>query len=120
MRIMFDLEIVGGGFDGAPGLKWMGDDRHPPPDLIYVAVCRKGMHCGSSLCKRPVEHVSYWLAEEEAERPPAAQPYSKQDQEFLTRDAEGELRGRCVYAIGGLLDLRSWDARADVPDMVPA
>lgn len=113
MRIEYDLDIVGGAFDGAPHLKWLDDGRHPLPALILVGVCAKGMDCGTQACRRGAAHVSYWLPEEEGQ-PVGAQPYRKQE-EFVVRDAADELSGRGVYAVGGLLEPRNFGARARTP-----
>lgn len=101
--IDFDFDIVGGAFDGAPGMFWVDDGQHPPPDLIFVGVCAKGSHCGTAACRRHAKHVSYWLPEEDT-RPPRAQPYEKQSEHVERSENEGELTGRAVYVVGGLLD----------------
>lgn len=110
--ITYDLQIVGGGFDGAPELKWRDDGKHPPPASILVGVCSKGMDCGTVACRRTGSHVSYWLLDE-AGCPAGAQSYSKQE-EFVARD-EGELAGRVVYAVGGLLDPSNFGEAAREP-----
>lgn len=112
MDILFAIEVVGGQFDGVPGMSWVDDGEHPPPDLIFVGSCpgRGRASCGSYRCRQARKrHVSYWTAEEE--RPAAAQSYAKQDV-FVERDGEDELCGRAVYALGGLLDPRNFGAVA--------
>lgn len=116
MIVEYDFDIVGGAYDGVPELAWRDDGRTPPPELIYVGVCPRGVHCGTVRCKRAVEHVSYWTPEEQT-RPPSAQPYRKQD-EFVARDAADTLNGRAVYAVGGLLDPRNFGERARRPEVV--
>lgn len=120
--IEYEFDIVGGGFDGVAGLSWRDDGKHPPPDLIYVGRCPKGQNCGMAACRPAKVHVAFWTPDEQA-RPPAAQPYSKQ-QEFVVREEEGDaLFGRAVYALGGLLDPRNFGAVAHLPtapDVVPA
>lgn len=116
MNLTYDFQIVGGGFDGAPALAWRDDGKHPPPPAIFVGLCGKGVHCGTSKCRRGETHVSYWLPDE-AERPHGTQEYRKQT-EHVVRDGDGGLEGRAVYAIGGLLDPRNFGARAHEP--VPA
>lgn len=117
MDLRYDFDIVGGEFDGAPGLAWLDDGKHPPPDLIFVGVCASGAHCGSAACRRAVAHVSWWERDEEG-RPTKAQPYSKQE-EHVRRDEEtGALSGRAVYAVGGLLDPSNFGAAAREPIIV--
>jgi hypothetical protein len=113
MQLVYDLDIVGGEFDGAPGLKWLDDGKHPLPELIFVGVCSAGMDCGSSACRLPATHVSYWLPVE-ADRPTTSQPYRKQE-EFVVRGEDGELAGRAVYAMGGLLDPSNFGEKAREP-----
>lgn len=103
--IVFALDIVGGPFDGAPGLSWRDDGETPPPELIFVGVCVKGSHCGSSSCRRSARHVSFWTPDEE--RPTRAVSYAKEN-EFVERGEDDELSGRAVYAIGGLTHPRSF------------
>lgn len=117
MDIAYDFDIVGGEFDGAPALAWLDDGKHPPPELIFVGVCAKGQHCGTSKCKRSVVHISYWLATE-ADRPTAARSYSKQDEHVVR--VEGVLKGRAIYAVGGLLDPRNFGQAARVPELAGA
>jgi hypothetical protein len=114
MGIIYRLDIVGGEFDGSPGLAWLDDGEHPLPDAIYVGVCGRGRDCGASACSPAKAHVSYWTAEELG-RPPAVLSYAKQE-EFVEREASGELRGRGVYAVGGLLDPRNFGEAARVPE----
>jgi hypothetical protein len=117
MDIVFAIEVVGGAFDGAPGMSWYDDGEHPLPDVIYLDVCpgRGPASCGGQACRRARKrHVGYWTAEEE--RPAGAQPYSKQE-EFVIRDELADdddftLRGRAIYAVGGLLDPRNFGAVA--------
>lgn len=117
MFIVFSIEVVGGPFDGAPGMSWQDDGEHPPPDVIFVATCpgRGPATCGTGACQRARKrHVSYWTADEA--RPNGAQSYAKQE-EFVVRaqgEADDELRGRAVYAVGGLLDPRNFGALAGV------
>lgn len=112
--IRYAFEVVGGPFDGAPGLLWNDDGKHPPPELIFVGVCGKGRGCGTSKCRTNVAHVSYWLPEEE-DRPPDSTPYPKQN-EFLLRDPHTEeMSGRAVYAIGGLSDPKNFGDAAREP-----
>lgn len=112
MMLPYDFVVVGGGFDGAPALVWVDDGKHPPPPVIFVGVCAKGMHCGTSKCRRNGAHVSYWLPEEDG-IPSHVERYRKQE-EFVERDEAEEdgLRGQAVYAIGGLLDPRNFGAKA--------
>lgn len=115
--ITYDLQIVGGGFDGAPQLAWQDDGKHPPPGVILVGVCGKGVHCGTTKCRRSAAHISYWTVDEDS-IPTGVQRYSKQSEyvgQFDTGDPDGGLRGRVVYAIGGLLDPRNFGAKARVP-----
>lgn len=114
MDIVYRFDIVGGPFDGAPGMSWLDDGKNPPPESIYVGVCRKGLHCGSSSCKRGAVHVSFWMKDEDG-RPPDAMPYPKEN-EFVQTDPEsGEMRGRAVYAVGGLRDPRNFGESARQP-----
>lgn len=99
--IVYVIEIVGGAFDGAPGLSWRGDSEHPAPDVIFVGVCSKGMDCGSASCRRGVAHVSYWTPDED--RPTGAHTYAKEN-EYVSHGDDGHVAGRVVYADGGLLD----------------
>lgn len=117
--IPYDIQVAGGGFDGAPGMMWVDDGKHPPPPVIFVGVCAKGMHCGTTKCRRATAHVSYWTPDEDG-MPTAVERYRKQE-EFVKRDEQEEdgLRGRAVYAIGGLLDPRNFGEKAKTP-MVPA
>lgn len=112
-EIEFEMDIVGGGFDGTPGLRWLDDGRHPPPPAILVGACTKGMCCGTEACRPTLAHVSYWTPDE-ATVPPGAVSYRKQD-EFIERDDAGAPKGRAVYAIGGLMDPRNFGASARVP-----
>lgn len=108
MDLIFDFDIVGGPFDGAPGMKWLDDGEHPLPELIHVGICGKGAHCGSSACRRSARHVTYWTPDEE-ERPLGCVGYAKEN-EFVQRGEDDALTGRAVYAIGGLTDPRSFTA----------
>lgn len=114
MDILYRFEVVGGPFDGAPHLAWVGDDEHPPPETIIVGVCGVGVHCGTSKCRRAAPHVSWWeVGDPET---PATQTARYRRQEVaLLRDYDGELSGRAVYAIGGLMDPRNFGERARVP-----
>lgn len=122
MSIYYSLRIVGGPFDGVPGMAWVDDGRHPLPDGLLVGVCPVGVHCGTSLCRPREEHVSYWLPDEEGQ-PPRLTYYEKQPDEHVRRGDAGELRGVATYAIGGLLDPQSGactvGVRPVVPEMVP-
>lgn len=114
MVIEYVFEVVGGPFDGTPGLEWRDDGKHPPPDLIFVGVCGKGRHCGTSKCRRDAKHVSYWLPVEE-DRPPEAMPYPKQSEYVRTHPETGEMLGRAVYAIGGLSEPQNFGEAAREP-----
>lgn len=113
VHLVYDFDIVGGAYDGAPALAWIDDGKHPCPPAIYVGVCGVGMDCGTSKCKPGASHISYWLPDE-AGRPTTAKPYRKQE-EFVERDDAGELHGRAVYAVGGLLDPSNFGEKARVP-----
>lgn len=113
--ITYDFQIVGGGFDGAPQLAWQDDGRHPPPSVILVGVCGKGVHCGTTKCRRSAAHISYWTVDEDS-IPANAQRYSKQSEHVGRVDGDEDgLRGCVVYAVGGLLDPRNFGAKARVP-----
>lgn len=112
MQIVYEIKVVGGGYDGAPGLRWLDDGKHPPPAQILVGVCKKGEHCGASVCNTKVTHISFWTTDED-DVPLATQRYEKQEEHVL-RDDE-TLDGQAVYAIGGLLDPRNFGAAAKVP-----
>jgi hypothetical protein len=117
--LVYHLEIVGGPFDGIAGMRWMDDGKHPPPELIYVGICVKGVNCGSQQCSKRVAHPSYWEPHEES-RPPDGHPYEKQN-EFVERaeTSDGdELVGRAVYAVGGLREPKNFGAKAREP--IPA
>lgn len=117
--IEYTFEVVGGPFDGVdlPAPAWADDGKHPCPALIFLGMCRQGA-CGSGRCRgRRITHVGYWLAEE-PQRPADAHPYRLQ-REYVVRgeDDAGEetLKGRAVYAVGGLLDPRNFGTAARVP-----
>lgn len=112
MELIYEFDIVGGPFDGAPGMKWRDDGDHPCPELIYVGVCRKGEHCGGSACRRSARHVTYWTPDET--RPNGCTSYSKQH-EHVVRGEDDELSGRAVYAIGGLLNPQAFAGAAREP-----
>lgn len=112
MHLTYDFDIVGGPFDGAPGMMWADDGKHPPPGVIYVGVCGKGTDCGSSACRLGAVHVSFWTANED-DRPTSCFAYGKES-EHVERTGE-ELRGRVVYAVGGLSDPRNFGAKAREP-----
>lgn len=113
--IVYDFDVVGGSFDGAPALAWQDDGRHPPPDVILVGVCDVGMTCGTSKCRRKAAHISYWLPEEDGVAL-GAQRYRKQEEFIQTRASEDdELRGRAVYVTGGLMEPANFGARAREP-----
>lgn len=116
MDLPYDFAIVGGPFDGAPGMQWLDDGKHPPPDLIFVSVCGKGRDCGSSSCRPSAKHIAYWTPDEE--RPRDAISYRKQSEHVERCEAEAcivPLHGKAVYAIGGLLDPRNFGTVAREP-----
>lgn len=113
MELVYDFKIVGGGFDGAPGMRWRDNGRCPPPPVIFVGRCERGEHCGSSACRRAAVHISYWTEDEET-RPRRAQRYRKQE-EFIERGEGDALSGSAVYAIGGLMDPRNFGEKAREP-----
>jgi hypothetical protein len=117
VNLVYEFDIVGGGFDGAPGLAWLDDGKHPCPDSIFVGRCPVGQHCGSSKCSTSKAHVSFWTPDEQG-RPLGAVSYAKQS-EFVVREDDGELAGRAVYALGGLLDPRNFGAAARSLDSRP-
>lgn len=108
MDLLYSIEVVGGPYDGAPGLKWLDDGRHPLPDVILLGRCPGNRLCGARRCPTS-GHAYYWTLDEDR-RPVKTARYEKQS-EFVERDDEGVLRGRGVYAIGGLLDPRSFGER---------
>lgn len=114
MDIVYAFDVVGGPFDGAPGFQWLDDGKHPPPELIYVGVCRPGRDCGSSSCRLSASHVSFWLPEEDA-RPPTSLPYPKENEYVVTNPKTGEVTGRAIYAIGGLRDPQNFGDAARAP-----
>jgi hypothetical protein len=109
--IRYRLEVVGGPYDGTPGLYWHSEDDEPPEGIL-MGVCPGDGQCGTEQCVRiGRQHPSFWVTMEDY-RPPNAMPYVRQDfyRESGTRD-----RGQAIYAVGGLLDPRSWTAAATVP-----
>lgn len=113
--IEFEFDVVGGPFDGAEGLHWRDDGKHPPPERIFLGVCRGTKLCGMRACRQGVEHVAFWTPDEET-RPPGAVAYRKQDEYVVRVETTDELHGHAVYAIGGLLDPRNFGALAQVPE----
>jgi hypothetical protein len=112
--VVFEFDVVGGPFDGAPHLRWRADGRHPCPPTIIVGTCENGA-CGSEVCRgKEAAHVSYWTVEERAGAPKDALAYSKQDEAIGTGE-DGELAGRATYAVGGLLDDRNFRGRVALP-----
>lgn len=114
MEILYSFDVVGGPFDGAPHLAWIGDDEHPPPETIIVGVCGVGAHCGTSKCRRGSPHVSWWEVGDPETPATQAARYKRQDVSLLRGD-DGDLSGRAVYAIGGLMDPRNFGAMAREP-----
>lgn len=112
MELLYEFQLVGGSFDGAPGLKWIDDGDHEPPVAIFVGRCVGDRSCGMSACRRGKRHVAFWTEEED--RPTSCRRYVKQE-EFVRRDDAGELRGTVIYAIGGLLNPQNFGERARVP-----
>lgn len=110
MDIVYDLNIIGGDFDGTPGLQWRDDGSMELPALIHVGVCATGMDCGSSACKLRVAHVSFWTVDED-EQPTRYVRYTKENV-YVERDDEGDVHGRADYAVGGLLDPRNFGEAA--------
>lgn len=112
----YKIEIIGGRYDGVPGLYWTADGSHPLPERILVGSCGKGVNCGlQGVCRKDRTHVSYWLPEED--HPATAQAYEKQN-EYVARNetSTGDaLTGRAVYAIGGLKDPKNFGAAAKEP-----
>lgn len=114
MDIVYAFEVVGGPFDGSPGFEWLDDGKHPPPETIFVGVCRAKMDCGSVSCKRGATHVSYWTAGDES-RPPDAMPYPKENEYVVRQERTGGVSGRAVYAVGGLRDPKNFGEAAREP-----
>lgn len=102
--LLYRFDIVGGPYDGTEGLCWRDDGEHPPPDRILVGTCARGVTCGLKACSPARVHTAYWTADER-DRPARTIEYRKQE-EFVERGEEGDdaLRGRVVYAVGGLLE----------------
>lgn len=115
MQVRYHFEIVGGRFDGAGKMAWIDDGKTPPPDRIVVGVCDVGMRCGTSKCRPTSAHVSYWLPDEEGRPAVGADPYTKQHEYVDGEPLDGELQGRAVYAVGGLLDPRNFGEAARAP-----
>lgn len=113
MELLYGFQVVGGPYDGAPGLEWIDDGDHAPPAAIFVGRCRGDGTCGMRICRRGKRHVAYWTGEED--RPTGCRRYEKQE-EFVRRLEHDELRGTVVYAIGGLIDPRNFGERARVPE----
>lgn len=107
MDIRYEIQIVGGPFDGEGNLFWDDDGDHEAPELIRVAVCPGARVCGMARCRKG--HTAYWTPDEDA--PVRAVDYERQ-QLHVKRDEEtGELTGAAIYAIGGLLDPQSFSTR---------
>lgn len=91
------IDLIGGPYDGAPGLYMDGDDdADEAPDVLHVGVCAGRGTCGMSACVRSGvgRHVAYWV-DEEGEPPVKTLKYRKADDEL-------EERVRYVFAGMGL------------------
>lgn len=98
--LKWGLRVVGGAWDGAPGMSWIDDGEHELPEAIRVGLCPKGVNCGTSVCRPAGEHVSFWLPDE-AGQPLRLTLYEKTE-EHVRRDDAGELSGVATYVVGGL------------------
>lgn len=116
MELLYGFQVVGGPYDGTPGLEWIDDGDHAPPPAIFVGRCRGDGSCGMRICRKGKPHVAYWTPEED--RPTGCRRYEKQE-EFVRR-LDDELRGTVVYAIGGLMDPRNFGSTARLPVGTPA
>jgi hypothetical protein len=118
--IQYRMEIVGGPFDGAPGMSWRDDGAHPPPRVVLVGVCPGDGSCnsGSEHCARTrKKHTYYWLPDE-GTAPKRATKYELQDS-FIEPERMTGLRavpGRAVYVLGGLLLPAGGDLEVELPD----
>jgi hypothetical protein len=92
---VYRFEIVGGPYDGTPGLGWKSDEEHVP-QAIYVGICRG--------CEFPVprgrhRHVAYWVEGDPA-RPPSTVVYSL-ERAWVEEDDDGE-RAIARYVFGSI------------------
>lgn len=106
--IDYRMEIVGGPFDGAQGLRWRDDGEHPPPGRVLLGVCPGNGSCNSfasiDCAEKRRPHTYFWLVDER-EHPTRVTLYELQDS-FIEPEEMENLRvvpGRAIYAIGGLL-----------------
>lgn len=106
--IDYRMEIVGGPFDGAAGMRWRDDGGHAPPQVVLLGLCRGDGSCASfaedECRRRKREHPYFWLPVEET-RPAKTVTYELQDS-FIEPQEATSMRivpGRAIYVIGGLL-----------------
>lgn len=110
--IDYRIEVVGGPFDNAPGMRWRDDGEHEPPELILLGVCP-----GDGLCKMPADcgrrkkkHTYFWLPSEK-ERPSRVTAYELSENFVEPHDEDARMvPGRAIYTIGGLQLPRARDA----------
>lgn len=106
--IDYRMEIVGGPYDGTPGMRWRDDGEHPPPEIVLLGICRGDGACNSfaarDCAQQKKKHPYFWLPDE-PNRPPRVTVYELQDN-FIEPQETASIKivpGRAVYVIGGLL-----------------
>jgi hypothetical protein len=117
--IVYQMEVVGGPFDGCGGMRWHDDGEHPVPELILMGVCPGNGSCGSreeDRCARlHKKHPYYWLPQEDAQ--PTRTCEYELSESFIEPEAPIQRRpskvyaARAIYVIGGLQLPRERQAR---------
>lgn len=109
--VLYALEIVGGPYDGVPGLKWKAGRDFPVPKVLLLGRCKGDGACGARKCAgRP--HPYYWMPEEDG-IPIRTVRYELADEVVFSNGTD--LSGVATYAIGGLTMPRGRSIEVEQP-----